>query len=154
MVQVNSARQCSSREISHCRFLFVPTCPLFDPQNRVFLLLFSPNVKLTSWDSINRLALGIGCCVVGGIGLLWLGLRHSDNYVWLLGSIFIPGIFNGLSGLISTFVNLYGSEDGVDYGATTIATLVITGGCTVICGSLAVIYTVLKIIAVRHHERQ
>jgi hypothetical protein len=95
--------------------------------------------------SINSKTLGIGCCVVAGIGLLCLVYINSDNYDWLLGSIFVPGTLNGLSGLISTFVGIYGSENGVDYDGTTIATLVVTGGCAAICCLLTVVYTVLKV---------
>ncbi|KAN0113548.1 hypothetical protein V8E52_007612 [Russula decolorans] len=96
--------------------------------------------------NIPLLTLGIGCCVVGGIGLLLLVVHHWGNYDWLVGNIFIPGMSDGLAGLISTFVNLYGSGAGVHYGATTIVTLAVTGGCTVICGLLAVICAVLKIL--------
>ena len=63
-------------------------------------------------------------------------------------------MFNGISGLISTFVSLHNSKNGVHYGATTIATLVVTGGCTVIFGSLTVYYTVLKIRYIKHHNLQ
>jgi hypothetical protein len=89
---------------------------------------------------------------VGGIGLLYLVVSHWGNYDWLLGNIFIPGISSGFAGLISTFVNIYSSEDRVQYGATTIVTLAVTGGCIVICGVLAV---TCKILAThRHHNRQ
>ena len=93
------------------------------------------------------------CCIFGGVGLLWVGLRNADNYVWLLSKIFIPGMFNGLSGLITTFVSIHNSKNGVHYGATTIGTLAATGACTIICGSLAVIYTVLKFLAKRDHDQ-
>jgi hypothetical protein len=106
------------------------------------------------WDSIYRLVVGFSSCAFGGIGLCFLWWRWSHNYVWLLGSIFIPGTFSGLSGLISTFVNLYGSQDGVHYGATTIATLAATGGCAVICGFLTAVYSVLKHHVKRRHDRE
>jgi hypothetical protein len=105
------------------------------------------------WDSNNRLGLGIGCCVVGGIGLLWLGWRHWDDGAWLVGNIFVPGWSSGLAGLISTFVNLYGSDDSVHYGATTIATLTVTGGFIVICGYVAGIYTVVKVLTILRAKR-
>jgi len=62
-------------------------------------------------------------------------------------------MFNGLSGLISTFVNLYGSQDGVHYGATTIATIAATAGCAIICGFLTIIYAIKKHFVQRHHNR-
>jgi uncharacterized membrane-anchored protein len=106
------------------------------------------------WNSIYRLVTGFACSGFGGIGLCYLWWCRRDNYLWLLGSIFIPGMFSGLSGVISTFVNLYGSEDGVHYGATTIATLAVTGGCAVICGFLTVIYSILKYRVKRRHDRE
>jgi len=106
------------------------------------------------WDSNDRLTLGIGCCVVGGFGLFLLVVHHWGNYDWLVGNIFIPGMCDGLAGLISTLINIYGSGARVNYGATTIVTLAVTGGCTVICGFLAVICAVLKILAIRHDEHQ
>jgi hypothetical protein len=106
------------------------------------------------WGSNNSLSLGIVCWVVGGIGLICLIWCHSDNYVWLLDSIFIPGTFDGLSGLISLFVNIYGSSDGVHYGATSIASLAVVGGYTVTCGVMALANSYRKFRAWRDHERQ
>jgi hypothetical protein len=104
--------------------------------------------------TIYRQAVGFASCGIGGIGLCLLWLRWRHNYVWLLSSIFIPGMFSGLSCLISTFVNLYGSQDGVHYGATTIATLAATGGCAIICGFLTAVYSILKYLVKRHQDRE
>ncbi|KAN0114264.1 hypothetical protein V8E52_006914 [Russula decolorans] len=101
--------------------------------------------------NIPLLVVGFTCCGVGTIGLCLLWWRWAYNYVWLLTRIFIPGMFIGLSGLISTFVNLYGSQDCVHYGATTIATITVTGGYAVICGLLTIIYTIKRrLIKIRH----
>jgi hypothetical protein len=96
------------------------------------------------WGSNNSLGLGITFCTIGGTGLLCLGISHWKNYIWLLNNIFLPGTFNGVSGLISTFVNIYGSGHHVHFGATSIATLAVTGGFTAICGFLALLCTYLK----------
>jgi hypothetical protein len=111
--------------------------------------------------NIPVLVIGLVCCGIGAIGLLILWLRWSHNYLWLLSSIFVPGMFSGLSGVISTFVNLYGAQnscdgttDKVHYGATTIATIATTGGCAAICGFLTVVYTIRKFFVVRHHHRE
>lgn len=84
--------------------------------------------------------------------MLWW--RWSHNYVWLLNSIFIPGTLNGLSGVISTFASIYGAQNGV-YGASSIATLAVTGSCTVICGFLTAIYSLWKLDKIkRQHLRE
>jgi hypothetical protein len=64
-------------------------------------------------------------------------------------------MFSGLSGLISTFVNLYGSQgsSGVHYGTPTIATIAATGGYAAICGFLTIIYTIKRHLTKRHHDR-
>lgn len=64
-------------------------------------------------------------------------------------------MFSGLSGLISTFVNLYGGPggpNGVHYGATTIATIATIGGYTVICGLLTLIYMFKRRSVKRDHD--
>jgi len=84
--------------------------------------------------------------------LLWW--RWAHNYVWLLNSIFVPGMLNGLSGVISTFASIYGAQNGV-YSASSIATLAVTGGCTVICCFLTAIYSLWKLRRVkRRHVRE
>ena len=94
------------------------------------------------------------CCGVGGFGMFILWIRWSHNYVWLLGNIFVPGLLNGLSGLLSTFVGIYATQNGT-YGASSIATLAVTGACTLICGFLTAIYTLWKLNAVKKkHVRE
>ncbi len=105
------------------------------------------------WDQINRFILGFACCGVGLIGLGCIWYRVGHNYVWLLSSIFIPGVFNGVSGLISTFVNIYSSQDGIHYNKLIFTTIGASGGYAVICGFLTMIYTILKDIVKRRHDR-
>jgi hypothetical protein len=71
------------------------------------------------WDSTYSLVVGFTCSGIGALGLCVLWWRWSHNYIWLLTSIFIPGIFSGLSGLISTFVNLYGPQ--ISFNSSQIA---------------------------------
>ena len=101
-----------------------------------------------------RLVIAFGCCGIGACGMLLLWWRWAHNYVWLLNSIFVPGVLNGLSGVISTFASIYGVQNGV-YGASSIATLAVTGSCTVICGFLTAIYSLWKLDRVkRRHLRE
>jgi hypothetical protein len=72
--------------------------------------------------------------------MCYLWLRHRTNYAWLVNSIFAPGWLSGLSGLISTFVDIYANNNGA-YKASSIASIAVTGGCTAICGILAAIYS-------------
>ena len=78
--------------------------------------------------------------------LLWW--RWSHNYVWLLNSIFVPGVLNGLSGLVSTFASIYGAQNGV-YGTSSIVTLAVTATCTLSCGFLTAIYSLWKLDKVK-----
>jgi hypothetical protein len=90
------------------------------------------------------LAIAFGCCGIGGCGMLLLWWRWAHNYVWLLNSIFVPGMLNGLSGVISTFASIYGVQNGV-YNASSIATLSVAGACTIICTFLTAIYSLWKL---------
>jgi hypothetical protein len=121
--------------------------------------IFSPGpflslgLKLT-WNLINRMVIAYVCCGVGGLGMCLLWVRWSHNYVWLLGNIFIPGMLNGLSGVLSTFVGIYATQSG-RYGPSSIATLAVTGACTVFCAFLTTIYTFWKLNAVKKkHVRE
>jgi hypothetical protein len=62
-------------------------------------------------------------------------------------------MFNGVSGLISTFVNIYSSQNGVHYDKAIFATIAATGGYAVVCGFLTMIYTTLKYFVKRSHDR-
>jgi hypothetical protein len=79
--------------------------------------------------------------------------RWAHNYVWLLNSIFIPGMLNGLSGVLSTFASIYGAQKGV-YGTSSIITLAVTGACTLICGFLTAIYSFFKLNRVKRVHRR
>jgi hypothetical protein len=126
--------------------LYVPSFPLVPlfPIKEA-----SPALYANVWNSINRLVIAFVCCGIGTFGLCLLWWKWSHKYAWLLSTIFIPGMFSGLSGVISTFVGIYGAQQGVHYSGTTIATVAATGGCSVICGFLSLIYAVLKRLKAR-----
>jgi hypothetical protein len=88
------------------------------------------------------------CCGVGVFGMCLLWIRWSHNYVWLLGNIFIPGLLNGLSGVLSTLVGIYATQDG-RYGPSSIATLAVTGACAIVCAFLTAIYSFWKLSSVK-----
>ena len=92
-----------------------------------------------SCGSTHRFVVGFSCSAIGGIGMCYLWLRHHDNYAWLINSIFLPGLLGGISGLISTLVDIYANKGGM-YGAPSIVSVAVTGGCAAICGFIAAIY--------------
>jgi len=73
--------------------------------------------------------------------MCYLWWCHGTNYAWLVNSIFIPGSLSGLSGLISTFMDIYANKNGA-FTVASIACVGVTGGCAVICGFLAVFHSV------------
>ena len=129
----HSRKYCLPCKISPCEFL-LPISPLEKLHGQSTL----PYSNI--WDSTNRLVVGFTCCTVGGIGMCYLWWQESDNHVWLVGSIFVPGWFSGIAGLISTFVSIYTHKNG-GYGASSIASIAVTGASIVICGLVAAIYS-------------
>ena len=105
-------------------------------------------------DPFYRLIIAYTFCGIGTFGLCIIWYCIHPNCVWLLDNIFTQGVLNGLSGLISTFVGIYGSQDGVSYGTPTISAIAATGGCTAICSVLWLIYYYQKWKIVREHERE
>ena len=101
---------------------------------------------------MNRFVVAYCICAISTAVLLWLWMRQWSNYVWLLRNIFVPGMFNGLSGLITTFVSVYATQedpDGPIFGASSITTLIVTSACMFTCSFLATIYSLLKLRAAR-----
>src|SRR3569833_1878338 len=43
----------------------------------------------------------------GLLGIVWLSIRRRNNYVWLLNKIYLPGVFYGLAGLLTSIVSVY-----------------------------------------------
>ncbi|RDL37617.1 uncharacterized protein BP5553_05050 [Venustampulla echinocandica] len=76
---------------------------------------------------------------LGATGMLYLYYAHTDNFVWLLNKIFLPGVLHSLAGLISTLVNVYSSQKGM-WSVSARVTAGVTGGCMVICGALFGVY--------------
>ena len=85
--------------------------------------------------------------------LLWW--RWSHNYVWLLNSIFVPGMLNGLSGVISTLASVYGpgtQQNTQVYATSSVISLAATAGCAVICAFLTAIYSLWKLNRVKRRH--
>ena len=84
--------------------------------------------------------MGFSCSALGGIGMCYLWWCHGTNYAWLVNSIFVPGWLSGLSGLISTFMDIYANKNGA-YSVASISVIGATGGCAAICGFLAAFHS-------------
>ncbi|KAI0051560.1 hypothetical protein FA95DRAFT_1569853 [Auriscalpium vulgare] len=94
------------------------------------------------------------CCVIGAGGMGWLWWRWRGNYIWLLNKIFVPGAMNGLAGVLSTIASVFGAQHG-HFTASSITTMSVTGGTTVVCGSLAAFYNFWRLERVkRQHEQE
>ncbi|MCJ1253090.1 hypothetical protein MMC24_000897 [Lignoscripta atroalba] len=98
------------------------------------------------------------CCSIGGCGMVWLWWKWRRNYVWIVNSIFLyeetlqrslrstanrdwnrPGLLNSFAGLISTFINIYCSQNG-EYSITAMVTIIVAGACSVINALLFFMY--------------
>jgi len=85
------------------------------------------------------LAIGYVCCVANACVISWLWYRQSDDPDWLFTNLFFAGFINAFSGLLTTFVNIYGAQGG-QYGAASSATLAVASTCTAIYAVLTVVY--------------
>ena len=81
--------------------------------------------------STHRLAIGYVCCVVNACVISWLWYHRSDDPEWLFTNLFFAGFVNAFSGLLTTFVNIYGAQGG-QYGAASSATLAVASTSTAI----------------------
>ncbi|EAU86740.2 hypothetical protein CC1G_06501 [Coprinopsis cinerea okayama7 len=94
------------------------------------------------------------CCGVGAVGMIWLWWRWMRNYIWLLSKIFVPGFLNGLAGVITTLVNVYGVQDG-QFSTTAKVTIIVVSCTAGACGLLVLIYQFWLLRRVKaEHDRQ
>jgi len=79
------------------------------------------------------------CCLVNGFAICWLWYIRKDDVEWLFTNLFSAGLINAFSGLITTFVNLYGVQSGT-VGSSTKSTLVLASFCTFAYAVLTAVY--------------
>jgi hypothetical protein len=87
----------------------------------------------------DRLALGFVCSIVNGLATLWLWRIRKNDVEWLFTNLFFAGLVNAFSGLVTTFVNIFGVQGG-PHGAPTKSTIALTSTFTIIYGILTLIY--------------
>ncbi|KAH7322132.1 hypothetical protein B0J17DRAFT_723638 [Rhizoctonia solani] len=98
------------------------------------------------------LGTSIACSGVGVIGMLFLWFKWRKNYVWLIHKIFLPGASNGLTGTLAVSINIW-AGGGFSFNTSTIVTLSITVGATVICLLLTLIYKIALLSVKKEHMR-
>jgi hypothetical protein len=90
----------------------------------------------------------------GVIGMLFVWLKNSTNYIWITNKVFMPGVLNSTVGLLNTLVNVYGSRDG-KWGNTAKVTGSVEVGILGVCGLLWAFYFFAKLGGVKRvHDRQ
>jgi hypothetical protein len=105
-----------------------------------------------------RFIVGCVCSGIGVLGMCWFWLRWKSNYVWICNNIFMyvynhtalfiqthyfsprPGALSGVQGVIATLATNYGQNNKLVFVGSSKWTLVATGGVTVVCGVLIIIY--------------
>ncbi|TFK24119.1 hypothetical protein FA15DRAFT_593043, partial [Coprinopsis marcescibilis] len=93
------------------------------------------------------------CSGIGASGMIWLWWRWRANYIWLLSKIFVPGFLNGLAGVITTLVNVYGAQDG-QFSTTAKVTIIVVSSTAGACGLLLLFYQLWLLRRVRaEHDR-
>lgn len=110
------------------------------------IALESPN------HSIPLVAAAVVLCSVGVGGMVGLGLRWRNNYIWLLNRLYMPGALNGLAGLLSTVTSVY-SQYGGDWSTPAVVAAVLEGVLVLIFLVLFVVYNNLLLGRVKkQHE--
>ncbi|KAK2467910.1 hypothetical protein APHAL10511_000205 [Amanita phalloides] len=98
-------------------------------------------------DLINHIPLFVIaflCCGIGAAGMGYFWWRWMNNYVWLVNKIFLPGLLNGFTGVISTLASVYGAQNG-EFSSASKTTIIVTTSTTFICGVLTSYYLLWKI---------
>lgn len=101
----------------------------------------------TQWDDgvVNTvqntflLSVAGSCCTIGVLGLLWLAVRWRKNYVWLLNRVYLPGLLNGLAGILATLTMIYSHHNGHWNIPAQIAG-VLEGTCLILCSFSFILY--------------
>ncbi|PVF92929.1 hypothetical protein CPB86DRAFT_144680 [Serendipita vermifera] len=111
------------------------------------------NWILSSVKNLPLLVIAGVCCVVGTIGLISFWIRWRKNYVWICNRIFLPGMLNGLTGVLSTLINVYTAQDK-RWSITARVSIIIEGACLIIFGILFAIYStwMLRRVKLKHHK--
>lgn len=104
--------------------------------------------------NIPLLVIAAICCGIGTAGMIWLLIRWRSNYVWLLNRLLLPGVMNGLAGLIATLVTVYTQQNG-SWSITAKVSAIVEGCSMVICGFLFVVINNLLLARIkRKHGRE
>ncbi|KAI0836085.1 hypothetical protein F5Y06DRAFT_288625 [Hypoxylon sp. FL0890] len=86
------------------------------------------------------LGIAIVCYVLGSVGTGILWWLFKQNSVWLNEKIFLPGLINAITGLITTLINIYTAKDGV-WSITATITIVFISVIFCIMGVGFIVYS-------------
>lgn len=108
---------------------------------------------VNSVKNIPLLVIAAVICGVAAAGMLFLAVKHSRNYVWIVNKLFLPGMTNSLAGLVSTLIGVYAQQHGT-WSITARITAIVEGASLCICGSLFLVYqlALLKRVKKSHGE--
>ncbi|KAF8483425.1 hypothetical protein DFH94DRAFT_679960 [Russula ochroleuca] len=88
--------------------------------------------------NVSLLPLGYVCCFLDFFVVAWLWHVRKEHD-WLFENLFLAGLVNAFSGLVTTFVNVFGVQGGT-LGTSSKTTLILASVCTIIYGTLSIIY--------------
>jgi hypothetical protein len=89
--------------------------------------------------NLSLLPLGYVCCFLNFFVTAWLWNVRKKEHDWLFQNLFFAGLVNAFSGLVTTFVNVFGVQGGT-LGTSSKTTLILASVCTIIYGTLSIIY--------------
>jgi hypothetical protein len=109
------------------------------------------------------------CCVIGALGMVAFWIRWHANYVWIRHRIFLvsyhfhrnyhltsisqPTAVNGLTGVVSTVVNVYTAQDK-QWSITARVSGLVELGCLVVCGLFFFFYSRMLAGVKKRHRKE
>ncbi|TPX15700.1 uncharacterized protein E0L32_000034 [Thyridium curvatum] len=110
------------------------------------------NLRLAAANSTPFIIVGVLFCSMGGLGMFCLALRWRHNYIWLLNKLYMPGILNGIAGLLSTLTIVYSQQRG-DWGPSATVVAIVEASVTLTCMLLFFVYNNLLLNKVKEQHR-
>ncbi|KAH8655737.1 hypothetical protein BX600DRAFT_385525, partial [Xylariales sp. PMI_506] len=97
------------------------------------------NYIVAAVQNVPLLYIASFCCGIATTGLIWLWIKWSQNYVFLINRIIEPILVNSAMGFVSTLLNVY-TVQSHEWSVTAIVTGAITGACFLAFTVLFIVY--------------